>query len=138
MNVDFVYRSLRTAVIVTFLFTPFLALRSPIWATSFCLASLWSVANVWAISQLVISFLGKTEASKGVLWILVKFPVLYGLGIFLLLTYNCSPPGVAVGFHVVFVVFVLKAVAISLGIGQENRKNEDTATAKEDSTGASS
>ena len=135
---DFVYRSLRTAVIVTFLFTPFLALRSPIWATSFCLASLWSVANVWAICQLVISFIWKTEASRGVLWILVKFPVLYGSGIFLLLTYNCSPPGVVVGFHTIFVVLVLKAVAISLGVGHNNQRDESADAPKEDSTGASS
>ena len=116
---DFVYRSLRTAVIVTFLFTPFLALRSPIWATSFCLASLWSVANVWAICQLVISFIWKTEASRGVLWILVKFPVLYG-------------------FHTIFVVLVLKAVAISLGVGHNNQRDESADAPKEDSTGASS
>lgn len=121
MNVDFVYRGLRTALWVTLLFVPFIALNSPGWAAAFALASLWSVANVWAIARLVVAFTTERTRAQSALWALVKFPVLYGAGFLLLMAYPWRElgltSGLAIGFHVIFAVFVLKAVAISYGLG---------------------
>ena len=128
MGVDFVYRGLRMAIGVTLLFAPFIALQSPEWAAAFTLSSLWSIVNFWAIAHLVVTITAEKTRTQAALWALVKFPVLYGLGFLLLTAYpwreNGLTFGLATGFHVIFAVFVLKAVAITLGFGRPGAGEE--------------
>lgn len=121
MNVDFVYRCLRTAAWVTVVFTPAIALHSPSWALGFFLSSAWSVVNVWAIvhvtTHLIAVQLRDASPVPVLVWLFIKFPILYGIGYGIIKICPGSPVALLVGFHVIFAVFVLKAVALSMGLG---------------------
>ncbi len=122
MNVDFVIRSLRTATWVTIIFAPCIAMHSMLWAAGFMFASLWSVGNVWAIARLTTMLLtpdlDSGALTKALPWIFIKFPVLYGAGILVVIYSGFPASSMLTGFHVIFVVFVLKAVALSMGWGK--------------------
>ena len=81
------------------------------WAVGFALGALWSIANLYLIKVLIekVITLDKRPAGPVALLVLVKFPLLYGLG-FLILSwgwYDVLAP--LIGFSLPFAVVVLKA-----------------------------
>jgi hypothetical protein len=116
----FIIRSLRTAVALALLgfvlgayYLNFAA------GVGFLLGALWSIANLYLIKVLIekVITLAKRPAGPVALLVLVKFPLLYGLG-FLVLSwgwYDVLAP--LCGFSLPFVVVVLKAAGrLWLGI----------------------
>ena len=73
---------------------------------------LWGLANVWALSRLVAGALGPRRAPLGIqvaLWV-VKIPLLYAVGAFLLLSPWGSPIGFLVGFSCWFALLFVGAL----------------------------
>lgn len=73
---------------------------------------LWGSANLWFIRQFMVSYLttGERDAKKLAIIAVIKFPVLYLAGFFLL-WFNLFPVlSFVIGFTLIFVVIVLKAL----------------------------
>ena len=72
----------------------------------------WMLANVWTLTRLVRGSMGPQGASRwtqAALWI-VKLPLLYGGGAFLLLSPWSSPLGFLAGFSLWFAALVIGAL----------------------------
>ena len=112
MRRDVVDRAIRTAFLVTVLLCPFFAVYiGGMWAVGFTLASFWSTINLWLISLVFREYFGGQRWPRLVVFLGVKFPLLYGLG-FWGLSQRAAPMGsVLVGFHMIFFVLVLKVVS---------------------------
>ncbi|MFH1739874.1 MAG: hypothetical protein ABIH23_12755 [bacterium] len=120
MTSDLVDRAIRTSFIVTIVIWPFLILyiSSP-WALGFVLASLWSTANLSLISIAVREYFGEQRWGRLGLFFGVKFPLLYGLGLWGLYQRAVPMASVLVGFHMIFVVLVLKVLSRQLFTGED-------------------
>ena len=72
----------------------------------------WALANVWVMAHLVTGSLGQPRTSRWrqAVWWVVKLPLLYVLGGWLLLAPWSSPVGFLVGFSVWFVMLVVGAL----------------------------
>jgi len=107
-----VSRTIRAALIATTVLCPFLIVHmGSLWALGFALASLWSTANVWMISFVVREFLGPRRWKVLAPLFAIKFPLLYGLGIWGLYARAVPIGSVLVGFHIIFIVLVLKILS---------------------------
>ena len=112
MDSAFIIRSLRTTVALALLgFILGAYYVSSAWGVGFALGALWSIANLYLIKVLIekVITLEKRPTGPVVLMVLVKFPLLYGLG-FLVLSwgwYDVLAP--LFGFSLPFAVIVLKA-----------------------------
>jgi hypothetical protein len=109
---DLVSRSIRTSLIATAITFPFLTVYiGSLWALGFAAASLWSTANLWAISMVVREYFGRRRWTRLAFLLGVKFPILYGLGIWGLYQRAVPVFSILIGFHVILLVVVLKAVS---------------------------
>lgn len=109
---DLVDRSIRTSLIATAVVFPFAAVYlGSLSAIGFLAASLWSTANVWVISIVVGEYLGGRRWSRLAVMLCVKFPVLYGLGLWGVSQRVVPVVSVLVGFHMIFLVLILKILS---------------------------
>ncbi len=81
------------------------------WALGFALASLWNIVNVGMISFVVREFLGPRRWRILIPLFAIKFPLLYGLGIWGLQSRTVPIGSILVGFHIIFIVLILKALS---------------------------
>ena len=112
MDTKFLYRSLKTTLILAILITGFsLVYGYHSFAKGFFLAALWSIVNLWFICLLVRLLFAESKINKTkvVLLVLLKFPVLYTAGYIALKFGNLSVYAVLAGFSIVFLVIALKA-----------------------------
>ena len=69
----------------------------------------WNLASVWTFGHVLRAWLGPMRSHKrALLWLLVKFPLLYLLAIGLLHNLRVSAIGFGIGFTVVMVAIVVK------------------------------
>jgi len=61
----------------------------------------WNLANLWCLMQLLDAWLGRASKRRALGWVLVKFPVLYGLVFVLLAQPRVSVVGFGLGFTLV-------------------------------------
>jgi len=127
-NFDFIQRTLRTTgvlLLVLFLVVTYyigfydgLALFS---------AGVWSMINLIFLSALVRATLRPDGVNKSAVAVLaiVKFPLLYAAGYFLLTTDVFRPVPLVIGFSIVLIVMVLKAAARVLLKLDENPANQE-------------
>lgn len=92
--------------------TALTALIGRSWGLSMALGiaagGLWNVANLWCLAKALHAWLQETPTTRRtVLWVLVKFPLLYGAAIALLLKPTISPIGFAIGFSVILATCVI-------------------------------
>ncbi len=112
MDSAFIIRSLRATVALALLgFILAAYYVNTAWGVGFVLGALWSIANLYLLKVLIekVITLDKRPAGPVVLLVLVKFPLLYGVG-FLILSwgwYDVLAP--LLGFSLPFAVIVLKA-----------------------------
>lgn len=118
MDIKFLYRALKTSLVVAILTAGFsLVYGYYSFAKGFFLAALWSIVNLWFIcllARLLFTPLEKGSSprvnkTKTVLLVLLKFPVLYTVGYIALRYGNLSIYAVLAGFSLVFLVIALKA-----------------------------
>jgi hypothetical protein len=125
---DFIQRTLRTTgvlllilflvVVYYFGFYDGLALFS---------AGVWSMVNLIFLSALVRATLKPDGVNKSAVAVLavVKFPLLYAAGYFLLTTDVFRPVPLVIGFSIVLIVMVLKAASRVLLKLDENPSNQE-------------
>ena len=67
----------------------------------------WNVASLWCLAQLLHAWLGPAPSTRrAVVWLVVKFPLLYGLTFVMLWHQAISVVGFGIGFSVVLVAAI--------------------------------
>ena len=113
MGLDFINRVIKTTLLLgalVFIFGTYYF--DWIYSLGIFVGTLWGCANLWFIRQFIVNYItpGERDAMKLALFALIKFPVLYGLG-FLLLWLGWFPVvSFVIGFSLILVVVVLKAL----------------------------
>ncbi len=111
MGLGLIKRTYRTALIVAILvFLYSWGYYSFPSAVGILTGTLWGCLNLFFITSLVTSFVKTGEKDYTKIWILllVKFPVLYGLGFLALKINYFEPLSFLIGFSLVLAVIVLK------------------------------
>ena len=105
-------RTIRSSLVATAILCPFILVHfGNRWALGFALASLWNIVNVGMISFVVREFLGPRRWRILIPLFAIKFPLLYGLGIWGLQSRTVPIGSILVGFHIIFIVLILKALS---------------------------
>lgn len=112
MNLDFLHRSYRSALVVLPVAGLFvLAYMGPVQGAGFGLAALLGIVNVRLIEECAVQLLrvGGPRKLRFAMAALLKLVVVYGVGAFLLIKGVGSPAMLVAGFSLIFAVIVLKA-----------------------------
>ena len=114
---DFIARTLKTTGVLLLLCLAFGSMYFGFYdALALFTAGIWSMINLIFLSILIRSAVRPDGIDKmrvlGLL--LIKFPLLYAAGFFILLTPIFRPIPLIIGFSAVLIVMVLKAVARAL------------------------
>jgi len=75
-----------------------------IWAEGFLVAVLWSILNFWLSSEVLKIAIFKENKQKLFLMLLVKFPLLYLLGFFVLISRLFEVASLLAGLPLIWVV----------------------------------
>ncbi len=118
MGIDFINRVAKTSFILSLIQFPFTAVY---WsfqnASGIFIGCLWGAANILLIKYIITGLLTpKPSSSKRKMLILgfIKFPLLYGIGFLLLEIGYFSAISLLIGFTIIFLVALLKALGIYL------------------------
>jgi len=113
MGLDFINRVIKTTLLLGALIFIFGSYYFDwVYSAGILAGVLWGCANLWFIRQFIINYItpGDRNSKKLVLFMAIKFPVLYGLG-FLILKVGLFPVvSFVIGFSLIFMVILLKAV----------------------------
>ena len=115
IDLDFITRILKTTFFLTILVALFAASYYNIqFAEGLVAGSFWNLINFWLIQKLIIGLLSNKprETGKLVGLVLIKFPLLYGVGLWILLTGKFTAGSLLCGFSLLFVVLILKTLGI--------------------------
>jgi len=99
--------------VITVLVYVFMSVYSRIdWANGILVGSLWNIANLWLIKWLLVGGLvtPRKPIRQLLLGVLIKFPLLYGTGAWLMMSGQFPILSLMVGFHVPFAVIILKVM----------------------------
>ena len=114
MNLDFINRIIKTSLILAAIVFPFLAIYLRVsFAVAFVLGCMWACLNLIAIRFLIAQIITPNPKNKVliIIFIFVKFPLIYFLG-YLLVIWNYPPIyGLLWGFSSIFIVTLLKVVS---------------------------
>lgn len=126
MGPEFIYRTVKVSVALSLLGFLFVSRAFGFgFGVGFLAGGLWSALNLWLLVSLLTSALAKEKNKKKILLLfMLKFPVLYGGGFFLVWYGRLNVLGVLVGFSLPLVVAVLKAAGRQL---QQNASAESSA-----------
>lgn len=115
---EFLRRAARLTLLISLILIPLSAyVISVRFALGLLAGTVWSLANLWTVKALVARTVGsrRTPRWQRVGLFAVKFPLLYGLGGWLVLSSWSSPVGFLVGFSLwqVCLVWCAGAQAVS-------------------------
>ena len=114
MNLEFVNRIIKTSLILTGIVFPFLAIYLKVsFAVAYLLGCLWTCLNLIAIKFLITQIITPNPKNKVfiILFMFIKFPVIYFLG-YLLVVWSYPPIyGLLWGFSSILIVTLLKVVS---------------------------
>lgn len=113
MDLGFLKRIGRTTAVVGAVAFLFLAVYYDVtFALGVLVGCLWGVANFAALAAVLIATIrpGGADRRRALLLSLVKFPVLYGIGYLILRTEWFTPVSLVIGFSLLFLVTLLKAL----------------------------
>ncbi|KPJ61278.1 MAG: hypothetical protein AMJ46_03045 [Latescibacteria bacterium DG_63] len=116
MGLEFVTRVVKTTVVVAIITALFVATYvSPAYGAGVFLGALWNSLNLLVVVSLVKIVIAteKFRKRKVACVVALKFPVLYGVGFFLLWTGLFPVVSLVVGFSLVLAVIILKALGIT-------------------------
>ena len=69
--------------------------------------AMWNLASLWCLKQMLQGWLGPNPSRRrAVLWLLVKFPLLYALAVLLLRSPSVSLAAFGAGFSLVLLVVI--------------------------------
>lgn len=112
-DLSFLDRSLRTTAVVFLVLLPFSLYYIGVFSTLAAFSGgVWGMINLIFISALVRSAIrpGGADKSRTLILALIKFPLLYSSGFFLLMIDRFNPLHLLIGFTSVLAIIVLKAV----------------------------
>lgn len=127
MGIEFIYRIIRTSLIVSALCSLFVAVYYAFpFGMGLFLGTVWGCLNLFFITQLITEALSLKKPNKVKVWLilLVKFPLLYSAGYFLLRLQYFRVESLLAGFTLIFAVTFLKAlgqVVLSAASRQEKK-----------------
>lgn len=131
MDLRFIDRVIKTTLILAAFLFPFFALYIRMnFALAVLFGALWGCLNLLAIRIIVVSLLTphKKNVTLGLIILLVKLPVLYGIGYLLVTSNYLSIGGLLWGFSGILIVIVLKALGrMYLGLDNKVKTNETKA-----------
>lgn len=79
----------------------------------------WNIASLFCLRQLMRAWLGpRPSRRRAVAWVLVKFPLLYALVVFLFRSPQLSVIGFSLGFSAVLVVAMVCFARHALTLGR--------------------
>jgi len=120
MGLEFIARSLRTYGIVLLIFLPFGLYYFGVYPTLAVLSGgVWGILNLMFITALVRLTIrpGGADAGRAIAIGLIKFPLLYAAGFFLLKVEQFSPVHLLIGFGGIMGIIVLKVLGrLALGL----------------------
>lgn len=74
----------------------------------------WNLANLWCLARAMTVWLGpRPSGRRAAWWVIVKFPVLYGVAVGLLFAPGVSLAGFGLGFSVVLACAIVAGIAWS-------------------------
>lgn len=123
---DFITRTLRTSTLLALILFPFGLYYFGFYPSLAIFSGfVWGLLNLMLISGLVRSTLRPEGANAGraVALILIKFPLLYAAGYFLLKVPVFEPAQLMIGFTSILVIMLLKVLG-RLFLGLDNSTNE--------------
>ena len=128
LGLDFINRTLRTTGIILLIFFPFGIYYLGFYASLAVFSGgIWAMVNLLLLTRLIRAAVRPEGADKGIVAgvALVKFPLLYAAGYFLVTTTIFDPLEVLIGFSLLLAVIVLKIIARALfGTDQEKSSRE--------------
>lgn len=126
MGLEFIARTLRTFGIVLLIFLPFGFYYLGPWPTLAVLSGgVWGALNLIFLTGLIRSTIRPegAETRQAALFILVKFPLLFVAGYFLLKVRQFEPLHLLIGFSGVLVIMILKVLG-RLVLGLDTSKKQ--------------
>jgi hypothetical protein len=126
MSLEFLKRIWKTTLVVGVIVFAFTAVYADMrFAWGLLVGCLWGVANFIALTAVLTSYVtpGKVNRKRALILAGVKFPVIYGIGYLILASEWFEPVSLLVGFSLLFMVTLLKA------LGRSYLKLDDRATA---------
>ena len=128
MGLDFIARTLRTSSILLLVFLPFGVYYMGVYpALAVLSGGVWGLINLIFLSQLVRTVIrpGKIDVKRAVGLGVIKFPLLYLAGYFLVSIDRFDPLLLLAGFSVFPAVMLLKSLGrVGLGLDNEGRTNK--------------
>tara|TARA_B100000949_G_scaffold176320_1_gene157096 strand:+ start:321 stop:740 length:420 start_codon:yes stop_codon:yes gene_type:complete len=111
MNIELVNRIIKWSLILTVVLSPFVVQAFGFDVGLGIMAGAgWGIASLWLLKLMVTNaFAKQAEKKKMLLLFLLKFPVLYLAGFFLMFYAKIHPIGALVGFSLPLAVTVLKS-----------------------------
>jgi hypothetical protein len=117
MGLDFINRVIKTTLLLSalvFVFGSFYF--NWIYSLGIFTGALWGIANLWFLRQFIVGCITNEDRNPArlALFALIKFPVLYVAGFFLLWLGWFPVSSFVLGFSLIFVVIFFKALGIFL------------------------
>ena len=116
MSLEFLNRIWKTTLVVGVVVFAFTAVYfDTTFALGLLVGCLWGVANFIALTAVLTSFVkpGEVNRKRALLLAAIKFPVIYGIGYLILRAGWFEPTSLLVGFSLLFMVTLLKALGRS-------------------------
>lgn len=116
MSLEFLKRIWKTTLIVGLVVFAFTAVYVEVrFAWGLLVGCLWGVANFIALTAVLTSYVtpGEVNRKRALVLAAVKFPVIYGFGYLILRSEWFEPTSLLVGFSLLFMVTLLKALGRS-------------------------
>ena len=128
MSLEFLTRIWKTTLVVGAIVFAFTAVYFDMrFAWGLIVGCLWGVANFIALTAVLTSFVtpGKVSRNRALILAAIKFPIIYGLGYLILRSEWFEPTALLVGFSLLFMVTLLKALGRSYLKLDDTRKSKD-------------
>ncbi len=129
MGLDFISRTLRTSGILLLIFLPFGLYYMGVFPTLAVFSGgIWGLVNLIFLSQLIRTVIipGKVDTGRAIGLAVIKFPLLYLAGYFLITVKQFGPLLLLAGFSVFLAVMILKVLGrVVLGLDKQHSANRN-------------
>lgn len=126
MDLKFIDRIIKATLILAAVLFPFLAFYIKVnIALSVFLGAIWGSLNLLAIKIIIVSLMPGSGHNQtlGLIILLIKLPILYGIGYLLVTWKYLSIGGLLWGFSGIFIVALLKVLGrLYLGLDDPRKK----------------
>ena len=133
MSLEFLTRIWKSTLVVGVIVFAFTAVYFDLkFAWGLLVGCLWGVANFIALTAVLTSFVtpGHVNRNRALILAAIKFPIIYGLGYLIMRSEWFEPTSLLVGFSLLFLVTLLKALGRSYLKLDNTRDEQDKSAIK--------